>query len=373
MKRLLLLLDSMIYFDRQVLKGIKAKLDEANVNVSLHLESGTLLEELTREHWDYVIADYDKPHFQQIVQTCGAKSVVYSNHQRDDFSEKMSSVVMDNTCLASAALRRFLDAKYTHVGFYTNEQDALQPWGQEREEAFQLLTMQAGIHFVHDVHQAMAARQFPFGVYCSSDRSARKLAQYCQCNAIAVPKDVAIIGTDSDDTERMLSPLPLSSLDVNPYELGRFCVETLIKTIRFKRTLRLRYAPETLYEAATTTHCNHVDDIVSRATLFIRNNFHLNINIKQVTDYCRTSRKTLDTRFLAAQGITAHQYLTEVRVARAKYLLAHSQNKLDSIALQCGYPNQSYLTQVFGKQLGVSPSQYRQASITHFLSKMDKQ
>lgn len=363
MKRLLLLLDSMIYFDRQILKGIKARLDETNLKVRLYLESGSALDELIQEPWDYVIVDYDKDKFRNIVQTCNAKILAYSNHHRDDFSPNASSIVIDNQSLSEAALRRFLNAGLTHVSFFANEQDAEQPWGQERKEAFIRQSHHINIDYVESVFKAIKAQQFPLGVYCSSDRSARKLAQYCELNRIDVPTQISIIGTDSDNTERMLSPLPLSSLDLNPYELGRYCVDTLIKTIRFKRRFHYTYAPTQFYEAATTTHCQEqFDDLVSRASLYMHNNFHMNIKIKQVTDFCKTSRKTLDSRFLSVHGETAHQHLTNIRLRRAQYLLLHSTDKLDTIAQQCGYPNQSYLTQVFGKQIGISPSQYRENS-----------
>ncbi|MCE0495200.1 substrate-binding domain-containing protein [Vibrio salinus] len=359
MKRLLLLLDSMIYFDRQVLKGIKARLDETNLKVRLYLESGSALDELKQEPWDYVIADYDKAVFRNIVQTCNAKVLAYSNHHRNDFTPNASTIVIDNESLSEAALRWFLDAGLTHVSFFSNEQDAEQPWGKERKEAFIRQSRHIGLDYTESVFGAIETRLFPLGVYCSSDRSARKLAQYCEQNHIDVPTQLSIIGTDSDNTERMLSPLPLSSLELNPYELGRYCVDTLIKTIRFKRRFHYTYAPTQLYEAATTRSQEQFDDLVSRASLYIRNNFHINIKIKQVTDFCKTSRKTLDSRFLSIHGVTAHQYLTNIRLRRAQYLLRHSTDKLDIIAQQCGYPNQSYLTQVFGKQIGISPSQYR--------------
>ncbi|SHO56205.1 helix-turn-helix domain-containing protein [Vibrio quintilis] len=360
MKRLLLLLDSMMYFDRQVLQGIKAKLDETKLKVSLHLESGTALDELTQESWDYIIADYDKRQFRRIVRTCEAKTLVYSNHYRHDFAGEMSSVVVDNTALANAALRRFIEARPTCVSFFANEQDAQQPWGQERKAAFEKLISGTELAYAEDIFAAIKARQFPVGVYCSSDRAARKLAQYCAHHCIEVPGEVSIIGTDCDDTERLISPLPLSSVDLNPYELGRFCVDTLIKMIRFKRRLRLTYSPTRFFEAATTIHHEKTDDLVSQAELFIQNNFHSNIKIKQVTDHCRISRKTLDSRFLIIHGITAHQYLTKIRLKRAKYLLRHTKDTLDSVAHQCGYPGQSYLTQVFSKEVGLSPSKFRQ-------------
>jgi AraC-like DNA-binding protein len=208
--------------------------------------------------------------------------------------------------------------------------------------------------------QALESRDFPLGVYCSSDRSARRLANLCKSLAIRTPEEVSIIGTDCDDTERMLSPLPLSSIEINPVALGKLCVETLDKRLRFKRVQHVRFTSYQLNHEGTTTYQQQADKVVIEAESFIRNHFHQNMKIKQVTDCCRVSRKTLDSRFLVAHGMTAHQYVTQLRLERAKQLLVSTTEKLDAIAKQCGYPGQSYLTQVFIKQIGVAPAHYRQ-------------
>ncbi|USD59687.1 helix-turn-helix domain-containing protein [Vibrio sp. SCSIO 43140] len=365
MKKLLILLDSMVYFDRQVLKGIKARSDESDLKLSLYLECASNLDYILSESWDYVIADYNKPAVKHLVDTLGAKRVVYANHSPVDLPDTLSSVILDNEGLARLAIRTFAKSGLMHVGYFANQQDLVTPWSQERHKAFQRAAPKHSLNYCDNVNDAIKSRMFPLGVYCSSDRSARRVAELCELENINVPEQVAIIGTDYDDTERLLSPMPLSSVELDPFELGRSCMETLEQVIRYKRSVSKLFSSNTVIHAKTTASEGDEDKVVVKAELYMRNHFHSNIKIKQVTDFCRISRKTLDTRFLIVHGVTAHQYLTNLRVERAKHLLETTNDRMESIAKQCGYPSQSYLSQVFIKQLGLSPAKYRQHNAKH--------
>ncbi|MEZ9120892.1 substrate-binding domain-containing protein [Vibrio cyclitrophicus] len=360
MKTLLLLLDSMIYYDREILKGIKAKIDESSIKIELHLECSSNLEYILSREWDYVIADYDKPYINHIVDSLSAKAVVYSNHQMELIPDRLSSVILDNRGLAITALQGLEATGIKNVGYFANQQDCVFPWSKERHVSFKQSAQAGGLTVVDDIEKAIHSKSFPIGVYCSSDRSARRLASLCHTLGVKVPEEVSIIGTDYDDTERMLSPMPLSSVELNPVELGKLCVETLQKTLRFKKPHHTKFSSYKLIQGHTTISQDNADQIVIKAEGYIRNHYHLNIKIKQVTDHCRVSRKTLDTRFLIAHGVTAHHYVTRLRLEKVKQLLSTTSEKLDVIAKQVGYPSQSYLSQVFIKQFGLTPIAFRQ-------------
>jgi AraC-like DNA-binding protein len=48
-----------------------------------------------------------------------------------------------------------------------------------------------------------------------------------------------------------------------------------------------------------------------------------------------------------------------VRVERSKKLLADGKVNLATIAMQCGFKDQSYFTKVFKKETGISPKKFR--------------
>lgn len=65
------------------------------------------------------------------------------------------------------------------------------------------------------------------------------------------------------------------------------------------------------------------------------------------------------TVFKQKYGITIHDYINMVRIARAKELLEGTNDSLSSIAERVGYENDSYFSRVFKKSEGISPSDFR--------------
>ncbi|WP_328340389.1 AraC family transcriptional regulator [Streptomyces violaceus] len=62
--------------------------------------------------------------------------------------------------------------------------------------------------------------------------------------------------------------------------------------------------------------------------------------------------------FSAAYGIAPHQYLTSLRVGRARRLLLEGQTPSE-VAVATGFYDQSHLTRHFRKLVGVPPGRYR--------------
>lgn len=66
-------------------------------------------------------------------------------------------------------------------------------------------------------------------------------------------------------------------------------------------------------------------------------------------------------QFRRATGVAPHQYLLRARVVRAKHLLAATDLRIATIALDCGFCHQEHLTRAFRKQCGITPAAYRAA------------
>ncbi|HUZ17569.1 MAG TPA: AraC family transcriptional regulator, partial [Spirochaetia bacterium] len=67
------------------------------------------------------------------------------------------------------------------------------------------------------------------------------------------------------------------------------------------------------------------------------------------------------TRFKAVTGKTINGYLTEVRVSRAKEMLADPNGpRISEVAQRVGWPNADYFARVFRKATSRSPSEFRE-------------
>ncbi|MEM7590501.1 MAG: AraC family transcriptional regulator [Cyanobacteria bacterium P01_A01_bin.83] len=63
--------------------------------------------------------------------------------------------------------------------------------------------------------------------------------------------------------------------------------------------------------------------------------------------------------FKQSMGMTAHQYLSQQRVERAKQLLKQTDRLIIDIALECGFSSHSHLSKQFRQLTGITPKAYR--------------
>jgi AraC family transcriptional regulator len=63
--------------------------------------------------------------------------------------------------------------------------------------------------------------------------------------------------------------------------------------------------------------------------------------------------------FKVSTGSTPHQYLLQRRLEHAKELLRSPEASVSQVALESGFADQSHLTNVFRRFIGITPSQFR--------------
>ena len=82
-------------------------------------------------------------------------------------------------------------------------------------------------------------------------------------------------------------------------------------------------------------------------------------NMKSLSTNLNLSPVQFTRRFRAYTGMTPRDYLSHLRLDRAKNLLTKSNLTIEEIAIRCGYDNGLYFSRVFSKKMKTSPSQYR--------------
>jgi AraC-like DNA-binding protein len=66
--------------------------------------------------------------------------------------------------------------------------------------------------------------------------------------------------------------------------------------------------------------------------------------------------------FTAHTGLSPHQYLLELRLVRARSLLAETELSVKEIASQTGFEDELYFSRLFRQKLNLTPSQWRSRS-----------
>jgi AraC family transcriptional regulator len=81
--------------------------------------------------------------------------------------------------------------------------------------------------------------------------------------------------------------------------------------------------------------------------------------LSELASLCGLSRAHFLRAFKQTMGLPPHRWLLLQRVRRAKELLQHSRKPINEIALECGFADQSHLTRVFSKAIGIGPGAWR--------------
>jgi AraC-like DNA-binding protein len=93
---------------------------------------------------------------------------------------------------------------------------------------------------------------------------------------------------------------------------------------------------------------------------YIRNNFDKPITVPQLAKMEHFNPTYFVEWFKRKFGTSPISYIRELRLGRAQELLVSSDYSIMQIACQIGYENQSTLTRLFQKELGITPREYRE-------------
>ncbi|GAB6926189.1 hypothetical protein JCM10914A_01720 [Paenibacillus sp. JCM 10914] len=99
--------------------------------------------------------------------------------------------------------------------------------------------------------------------------------------------------------------------------------------------------------------------LVHQVRTTIDQTFHQSITINSLSDQVYLSPNYLRSIFKEKTGMTIHDYLTRIRLNKAKELLADESLKVQDIAQRVGYESTSYFISLFLKSQGVTPNEYR--------------
>lgn len=83
------------------------------------------------------------------------------------------------------------------------------------------------------------------------------------------------------------------------------------------------------------------------------------VNLNGVAERLHVSPSSLTRNMQKELGLSFGEMVTGLRIEKACYLLAHTNQKMYEVAENCGYGSQHYFSRVFRKQRGVSPQEYR--------------
>jgi AraC family transcriptional regulator len=100
---------------------------------------------------------------------------------------------------------------------------------------------------------------------------------------------------------------------------------------------------------------------ISRAKEILASNLDGRVPIKEVARECGLSVSHFSRAFRRSVGAAPHNWLLTRRVDAAKQKLRDGRLSLIDVAGACGFADQSHLTRVFTRMVGISPGAWRRA------------
>ena len=95
---------------------------------------------------------------------------------------------------------------------------------------------------------------------------------------------------------------------------------------------------------------------------YIDTHYQENITLDQLAEVCHVSKYHLAHAFTEEYGISPINYLISKRISEAEHLLKTTDFSLSLISNTTGFSSSSYFAQIFRKQKGMSPTEYRKLS-----------
>ncbi len=185
--------------------------------------------------------------------------------------------------------------------------------------------------------------------------------EVCQQLGIAVPDELAVLGVDNDELLCDLADPPLSSIAVDPEQIGYEAATLLDRMMAGESVPAVEVAvgPIGVVTRQSTDVLAIDDRVISEAVRFIREHACHGINVEDVLAAIPLSRRVFEARFQKYFEITPHEAIVRARLQRARQLLIETDLPLEIVAERAGFHYSEYLSKLFHDRFGIPPGRFR--------------
>ncbi len=99
--------------------------------------------------------------------------------------------------------------------------------------------------------------------------------------------------------------------------------------------------------------------IIYEIKKYIESHYNGNISLQEIANHFYLSREYISRKFKQELGENISEYLTKIRIEKAKVLLQNPAMKISRIAEMVGFQDEKYFSKVFKKMVGISPNEHR--------------
>lgn len=123
-----------------------------------------------------------------------------------------------------------------------------------------------------------------------------------------------------------------------------------------------------LYHSKT----GNISPVVNQAIQYIRDNYSTSVSIKEFCNKFDMNASYLGYLFKNETGVFFNDYVSQIRIKNATWLLENTNNKISDIAAKVGFSNVSYFIKCFRSQTGLSPVKYHQVKLAEAVANTER-
>lgn len=105
------------------------------------------------------------------------------------------------------------------------------------------------------------------------------------------------------------------------------------------------------------------EDPINKTIRYIRSHINENISLEELADVANMSSSYFSHYFKKKTGFSPGKYVLNIRLDQIKIMLAKTTKSISEIAYEVGYSSASALNNMFVKQTGMSPREYRRKEL----------
>jgi len=169
-------------------------------------------------------------------------------------------------------------------------------------------------------------------------------------NDEVIASNIKRMNGDPDELLRLFNALPLIS-QKDLLNIGKILLQYFELKIMNN---------ELLYTVKSPDSSNR--DLAETIHHYIQNNYKFRLTPKGIADAFHVNASYASRRFSQRYNMTITDYISHIRIERAKTLLQTTEAPIGNIALNVGFNDVNYFSRVFRKIVGCSPYQYRKVN-----------
>jgi LacI family transcriptional regulator len=201
----------------------------------------------------------------------------------------------------------------------------------------------------------------PLALLALDDQLAAEVIEVCLESGLRVPEDIAVAGIGNIELACETSHVPITSVDLASEATAESAAHLLDRLMRGGKppARPLVVPPAGLVVRRSSSALAATNPAVVRATQYIAQQLARPLDMDGLAAAAGVSRRSLYNLFAAELARTPADHLRDERLARARQLLAETDDPIAEIAEACGFGTIRTLNRVFLAVEGISPRTWR--------------